>query len=131
MYRFCHCKYSFTLTCLWRKLESYSRVHRKLCIFSCSIDPLNRDIFFDQITIVLAPHAQHRTLLSDFFMKQYFFLNSNPVPYFMFFCSMWKKRVRCRTKTILCTFYVLWSCVLVSVELVSHIIYVYSFSICL
>ena len=33
---------------------------------------------YDHITIVLMLHAWHRMLLSFFFMKQYFFLNSNP-----------------------------------------------------
>ena len=33
---------------------------------------------YDHITIVLALRAQYRTLLSNFFTKQYFFLNYNP-----------------------------------------------------
>ena len=33
---------------------------------------------YDHIAIALALYAQKRTLLSIFFKKQYFFLNSNP-----------------------------------------------------
>ena len=36
MCRFFECKYNLKLTCLWRKLEFYTRVHKK-CIFCCSL----------------------------------------------------------------------------------------------
>ena len=40
---------------------------------------MNSDtLIYDHIDIVLALCAQHRSLLSNFFTKQYFFLNSNP-----------------------------------------------------
>ena len=36
-------------------------------------------LIYDHIEIVLALHAQHRTLLFNFLTKQYVFLNYNPV----------------------------------------------------
>ena len=56
----------------WRKLEFYTRVHKKI-YFCCSLNYKIRDIY-DHIAIVLALRTQHRTLLSIFFTKQYFFL---------------------------------------------------------
>ena len=45
MYEFCQHEYSFKLACLWRKLEFYTRVQRKICIFCCSLNPLNQDTY--------------------------------------------------------------------------------------
>ena len=38
-------------------------------------------LIYNHIVIILTLRAQHRTLLSIFFTKQYFFLNSNPAKY--------------------------------------------------
>ena len=44
----------------------------------------NRDTYLYHTTVVLMLRIQHRTVLSNFFTKQYFFLNSNPEQYFMY-----------------------------------------------
>ena len=46
--------------------------------FTCSINHKNQDTYYDHIAIIHVLLAQYRTLLSIFFMNQYFFLNSNP-----------------------------------------------------
>ena len=63
---------------------------KKRCIFCGS---LNHKIqhTYDHITIILVLHTQHRTLLCNFFMKQYFFLNSNPVLFIV-----WMVKVKLR-----------------------------------
>ena len=45
-----------------------------MCIFGCSLNDKNWDSYYDHIAIVLTLCAQFRTLLSIFFMNQYFFL---------------------------------------------------------
>ena len=84
MYRFRECKYSFELTFLWKKLEFYTRVHEKMYLVALQI--LKSETFiYDLITI-----EQQRTLLSIFFTKQHFFLNSNPrygYKFFFFFTN--------------------------------------------
>ena len=61
-------KYSFKFAFLWRKLEFYTRVDKKMYL-----------LIHNHILIVLLLYTQHRSLLSSFFTKRYFFLNSNPV----------------------------------------------------
>ena len=46
--------------------------------FTCSLNHKNQDTYYDHIAIIHVLLAQYRTLLSIFFMNQYFFLNSNP-----------------------------------------------------
>ena len=77
MCRFCECKYSFKLTFLQRKLEFYTKVHKKDVSFVALYIIKSGTLIYDHITIVLALHAQYWALLSNFFMKQYFFVNSN------------------------------------------------------
>ena len=45
MYRFCESKYSFQLRFLWRKLEFYTKVHKKMCIFCCSLNHKTPDTY--------------------------------------------------------------------------------------
>ena len=54
------------LTFLWRKLEFYTRVHKK-DPFCCSL------YHYDHITIALMLQTQYRIVLSNFLKKQYFF----------------------------------------------------------
>ena len=50
----------------------------KKCIFCWSLNHKLAHLFYDHIYIIPALSAQHKTLLSNFFTNQYFFLNSNP-----------------------------------------------------
>ena len=59
------------------KLDFYTRVH--ISIFGCSLNWKTKALIYDHIAIMLALRAQYRTLLSNIFLNQYFFLNTNPV----------------------------------------------------
>ena len=50
-------------------------------------------------------------------------VSSGDIPYLMLFCSMWKKELNVKQSTK--TAYVFWSYILASVELVSHMKYVF------
>ena len=77
MHRFCECKYSFKLTYLWKKLEFYTRVHKKMYLL-LFFKSKSGTVIYDNIMIILALRAQGRTILYNFITKQFFFLNSNP-----------------------------------------------------